>query len=132
MNYPQIPEPLPARPVLMPEGLQLLIEDVGSESAHDFLNAYLRLLPSRSDGIVGMLAGGDVEGARKAVSSLHVTSSMAGATRLEDYCRALLQQLALGSLPDADTVKAVLRWNVSLLSQEIPQLLGGRQAGDGV
>ncbi|MDQ0851813.1 HPt (histidine-containing phosphotransfer) domain-containing protein [Arthrobacter sp. B3I9] len=110
----------------MPEGLRLLTEDVGYESAHDFLNAYLRLLPSRSDAIVEMLAGGDVQGARKAISSLHVTSSMVGAARLEDYCRALLRQLALGSLPDANAVRAVLRRNVSLLSQEIQQLLGGQ------
>jgi len=122
-------QPVPARPVLTPEGLALLTDDVGRESARDFLNSYLRLLPSRTDDIVEKLAGGDVKGARKAVSSLYVTSSMAGALQLEDYCQHLQQQLSLGRIPIAEAVKAELSGNVSQLSPAIRLLLDEQTAG---
>ena len=117
-------EPVPDRPVLTPEGLELLTDDVGRQSARGFLATYLRLLPSRADGIVKKLADGDVEGARKAVSSLHVTSSMAGALKLEDYCQYLQQQLSLGRIPNAEAVKAQLSRHVSQLGPAIRLLLG--------
>jgi HPt (histidine-containing phosphotransfer) domain-containing protein len=123
MNHEVPIEPVPARPVLTPDGLRLLTEDVGAETARAFLIAYLGLLPARADAIVDKFAGGDVDGARKAVSSLHATSSMAGALRLEDYCQSLQQQLSAGRIPTAGTVKVELDENVSLLSLAIPELL---------
>jgi hypothetical protein len=72
---------------------------------------------------VDKLTGSDVDGARQAVSSLHATSSMAGALRLEDYCQSLRQQLSAGRIPPERTVKVELDENVSLLSRAIPELL---------
>ena len=123
MNHEVPTEPVPERPVLTPVGLQLLTEDVGAETARAFLIAYLALLAGRADAIVDKLAAGDVVGARKAVSSLHATSSMAGALRLEDYCKSLQRQLAAGHIPHAGAVQVELNENVSLLSSAIPELL---------
>jgi HPt (histidine-containing phosphotransfer) domain-containing protein len=116
-------ELVPPRPVMTPEALQLLTDDVGPEAARDFLRAYLRLLPSRADGIYNHLARGDLKGARKAVSSLQVTSTMAGALKLENYCQLLQQQLTLGSLPDADSARGALDENVTLLRTALRQLI---------
>jgi HPt (histidine-containing phosphotransfer) domain-containing protein len=123
MNHEVPTEPVPARPVLTPVGLQLLTEDVGTETARAFLIAYLALLAGRADAIVDKLAAGDVVGALKAVSSLHATSSMAGALRLEDYCQSLQRQLSAGRIPNAGAVRVELDENVSLLSSAIPELL---------
>lgn len=116
-------EPVPAHPVLTPVGLQDLTDDVGPESARAFLVRYLRLLPSRADRIAEHLACSDVGGARKAISSLQVTSSMAGAIKLENYCQLLDRELRLGFVPNADTARAALEKNISLLRPAIAQLL---------
>jgi hypothetical protein len=123
MNCAVPREPVPAHPVLTPVGLQHLTDDVGPESARAFLVRYLRLLPSRADRIVEHLACSDVGGARKAISSLQVTSSMAGALKLESYCQLLDGQLSLGRIPNADTARAALDENISLLRPAFAQLL---------
>ena len=91
-------------PVLDPEPLLVLADDAGDTAAQRFFSEYLDLLPTRVSRVIGGLTSSDVEASREAVVSLKVTSAMAGAVRMEHYCRQLEDRLAVRRLPDAAAV----------------------------
>jgi HPt (histidine-containing phosphotransfer) domain-containing protein len=98
-----------AGPVVLDSGVLLrLAEEAGQALAHEFIETYLGLLPLRTARITGYLAGGETEAVMDTLLSLRVTSSMAGARRLEHYCRELEYQVRSGSCPDPETVFAAL------------------------
>lgn len=91
-------------PVLDPVPLMILAGDAGDTAAQRFFEEYRDMLPSRVTRIVRGLTSSDLEASEDAVLSLKVTSAMAGATRMERYCRDLQDALAAGVLPDATEV----------------------------
>lgn len=98
---PVLDESLPA---LDPAQLAVLADEAGDTAAQRFLAEYLDMLPSRVSKVIVGLTGSDVLNAREAVVSLKVTSAMAGAVRMEHYCRQLEDGLAVRKLPDAAAV----------------------------
>ncbi|MBT2522383.1 Hpt domain-containing protein [Arthrobacter sp. ISL-28] len=91
-------------PVLDPAPLTVLVDDAGDTAAQRFFSEYLDLLPARVSKVIGGLTSSDVAASRDAVVSLKVTSAMAGAVRMEHYCRQLEERLAARRLPDAAAV----------------------------
>lgn len=96
-------------PVLDPMPLMILADDAGDTAAHRFIEEYLDLLPSRVSRVVRGMTDADLSAFLDAVVSLKVTSAMAGARRMERYCRQLEDAgLADRALPDAAAVFAGL------------------------
>lgn len=108
-------------PVLDPAPLMILAEDAGDTAAHRFFEEYLDLLPSRVSRVVRGLTDADRAASLEAVVSLKVTSAMAGAMRMERYCRQLEDALAVRGLPDAAAVLVGLSKTTRLILHE-----GGR------
>lgn len=86
---------------LDPAPLAARADDAGDTAAQRFFAAYLDLLLSRVSKIIGNLTSSDAGASREAVVSLNVTSAMAGAVRMEHYCRQVEDRLAVRRLPDA-------------------------------
>jgi HPt (histidine-containing phosphotransfer) domain-containing protein len=82
----------------------ILAEDAGDGVAQRFIEEFLDLLPARVSRVVRCLSSSDLAASRDAVVSLRVTSAMAGALRMEHYCRQLEDALANRALPDAAAV----------------------------
>lgn len=80
-------------PVLDPAPLLALADQTGDAAAHRSHTEYLNLLPTRVSAVVGCLGRNDVEASKDAVVSLKVSSVMAGAVRMEHYCRELEETL---------------------------------------
>ncbi|WP_157372508.1 hypothetical protein [Arthrobacter sp. Soil736] len=108
-------------PVLDPAPLAVLADDAGDTAAQRFLAEYLDLLPSRVSKVIGSLTSSDVGASRDAVVSLMATSAMAGAVRMEHYCRQLEDRLADRRLPDAAAVLVEMSKTSRLILRE-----GGR------
>lgn len=89
---------------LDPAPLAARADDPGDTAAQRFFAAYLVLLLSRVSKIIGNLTSSDAGASREAVVSLKVTSAMAGAVRMEHYCRQVEDRLAVRRLPDAAAV----------------------------
>jgi hypothetical protein len=105
-------------PVLADGLFQELTEDAGEAVARAFMEEYFRMLPVRAAKIFKGLSGRDVEPTLEALISLKVSSAMAGALRLEEYCRTLENALKDGHDPDTPTVRAVLFANIRLVIRE--------------
>lgn len=105
-------------PVLADGLFQELVEDAGEAVARAFMEEYFRILPVRAAKIFKGLSGKDLEPTLEALISLKVSSAMAGALRLEDYCRTLESALKDGHDPDTSTVRAVLFANIRLVIRE--------------
>lgn len=108
-------------PVLDPAPLMILAEDAGDTAAHRFFEEYLDLLPSRVWRVVCGLTDAEPADFLEAVVSLKVASAMAGAIRMEHYCRQLEDALADRALPDAAAVLEVMSTTSGLILHE-----GGR------
>lgn len=98
------PEPDEALPVLDPAPLKSLVDVAGDGAAQRFLAEYLDLLPSRVSMVIGGLSSRDMKASMEAVVTLKVSSAMAGAVRMEHYCRELEDSLAAREVPDAAKV----------------------------
>lgn len=105
-------------PVLDAAPLLDLADHADARAAQRFLAEYLDLLPSRVSKVVGCLSSSDVKASRDAVVSLKVSSAMAGAVRMERYCRELDVKLAAGQLPDAAAVLVVMSKTSRLILHE--------------
>ena len=105
-------------PVLDSRVLRSLADEANAGVAQAFIDDYLQLLPVRAATILRGLASEDQADAIEGLVSLRVTSAMAGALRLEGYCRKLEHALKLGHRPDPAAVKAVLFANIRLLVRE--------------
>lgn len=64
------------------------------------------------------LASGDMEVVMDALLSLRITSSMAGAHRLERYCRQLEHQPRYSPWPDSETVRTALSTHAGMILVE--------------
>lgn len=105
-------------PVLDCGMLQSLADEAGPTAAQTFMEEYLQMLPVRAAKILRGLASHDPDSAAEALVSLRATSAMAGALRLEKYCRDLERALNRGHWPDPKAAKAVLFANIRLLVRE--------------
>ncbi len=105
-------------PVLDSHILRSLADEANPGVAQAFFDDYLQLLPVRAATILRGLASEDQADAIEGLVSLRVTSAMAGALRLEGYCRKLEHALTQGHRPDPTAVKAVLFANIRLLVRE--------------
>ncbi|MBT2523379.1 hypothetical protein [Arthrobacter sp. ISL-28] len=105
-------------PVLDSAALQSMADEAGLRTAQTFFDEYLQLLPKRAASVMRGLAAEDPASALEALVSLRVTSAIAGALRLEGYCRKVEQALRRGHKPDPAAVKAVLFANIRLLVRE--------------
>jgi HPt (histidine-containing phosphotransfer) domain-containing protein len=105
-------------PVLDSRVLRSLADEAGPPVAQAYIDDYLQLLPVRAATILRGLAAEDQTDAIEGLVSLRVTSAMAGALRLEGYCRKLEQALKHGHRADPAAVKAVLFANIRLLVRE--------------
>ena len=95
-------------PVLDKAPIRFLAEEAGPSAAQKFLEDYLALLPARSAAIIDGLNSGDREKTLEALTSLGVSSAMAGASRLEYHARNLQRQVQAGHWPVATSAKALL------------------------
>jgi len=105
-------------PVLDSRVLLSLADEANPGVAQAFFDDYLQLLPVRAATILRGLASEDQADAIEGLVSLRVSSAMAGALRLEGYCRKLEHVLKHGHRPDPAAVKAVLFANIRLLVRE--------------
>lgn len=105
-------------PVLDDGALQVLRDEAGADAAQQFMEEYLVMLPVRAAKIFKGLTRGDTETTLDAITSLRVSSGMAGAQRLEAYCGTLENALKHGHAPDITAVKAVLFANIRLVVRE--------------
>ncbi|GAB15592.1 hypothetical protein ARGLB_085_02770 [Arthrobacter globiformis NBRC 12137] len=105
-------------PVLDDGALQDLTEEAGEEVAQKFMEEYLVMLPVRAAKIFKGLTRGDTDTTLEAIISLRASSGMAGAQRLEAYCRSLESALKHGHNPDMTAVKAVLFANIRQVVRE--------------
>jgi HPt (histidine-containing phosphotransfer) domain-containing protein len=105
-------------PVLDSGMLQSLADEASPTAAQTFMDEYLQMLPVRAAKILRGLASHDPDSAAEALVSLRAASAMAGALRLEGYCRDLERALNRGHWPDPKPVKAVLFANIRLLVRE--------------
>lgn len=94
------PAPDDALPVLDPAPLTILASYAGDALAKRFFRQYLDQLPTRVSLIIRSLTRGHVTDFEDAVVNLKITSALAGAVRMEHYCRELQNELAAGSIPD--------------------------------
>lgn len=102
-------------PVLDGAQLQLLKDETDEAIAEAFIEQYLVMLPVRAAKILKRLDGESLEPAIDAVTSLRVSSAMAGALRLEGYCSELERALTREHRPASSAVKAVLFANIRLV-----------------
>lgn len=105
-------------PVLDDGALQNLTDEAGEAAARQFMEEYLVMLPVRAAKIFKGLTRGDAEATLEAITSLRVSSGMAGAQRLESYCASLESALRHGHSPDLTAVKAVLFANIRQVVRE--------------
>lgn len=105
-------------PVLDDSPLQALKDEAGEAVARAFFEEYLLMLPVRAAKILKGLAAENVEPGLEALTSLKVSSAIAGAPRLEAYCGTLERALRHGHLPEPVAVKAVLFANIRLVVRE--------------
>jgi histidine phosphotransfer protein HptB len=105
-------------PVLDDGPLQELKNDAGDAAAQAFMEEYLLMLPVRAAKILKGLALGEVEVTTEALISLRVSSAMAGALRLEEYCRTLESALKRGHIPDTTAVRPILFANIRHVIRE--------------
>jgi hypothetical protein len=105
-------------PVLDTGALRSLADEAGTTAAQTFMDEYLQMLPVRAAKILRGLASHDPDSAAEPLVSLRASSAMAGALRLEGYCRDLERALNRGHRPDPKAVKAVLFANIRLLVRE--------------
>lgn len=82
------------------------------------MEEYVLILPVRAAKIFRGLSRRDLDPTLEALISLKVSSAMAGALRLEGYCRTLENELKHGHAPDATAVWAVLFANIRLVIRE--------------
>lgn len=94
------PVPNESLPVLDPAPLLILTGCTGDKLAQRFFRQYLDQLPPRVSTIIRSLIRGHAAAFEDAVVNLKVTSALAGAVRMEHYCRELQNELAAGSFPD--------------------------------
>ncbi len=103
---------------------QRILDDLGAEladpdGARRFVGTYAQLLPQRIGAVEAALASRDTEAAVVALLSLHVSSSMVGARRLEEISSTALAQLE-------DTMKHPgLLAHLRDLSAEFQSVIGG-------
>ncbi|MBT2555998.1 hypothetical protein [Arthrobacter sp. ISL-5] len=105
-------------PALDDGALQDLKDDAGEAVAGAFIEEYLLMLPARAAKIFKALTREDTGESLDAVVSLRTSSAMAGALRLESYCRDLETALKQGHSPDVTAVKAVLFANIRQVIRE--------------
>ncbi|MBT2548030.1 Hpt domain-containing protein [Arthrobacter sp. ISL-65] len=98
--------------------LQDLKDDAGEAVARAFIEEYLLMLPARAAKIVRALTREDTVESLDAVVSLRTSSAMAGALRLESYCRDLERGLKRGHSPDVTAVTAGLFSNIRQVIRE--------------
>lgn len=129
-------------PVLDPAPLLGLCNEAGDTVAQRFFTEYLNLLPTRVSRVIGGLSSSDLEASKEAVASLKVSSAMAGATRMEHYCRELEAGLAARRVPDAaDSLLSMSRISRLILQDARREwrkqgagsgAIGGNASGPGV
>lgn len=105
-------------PVLNPALFMELTDEAGETAARRFFAEYLDLLPSRVARVIRGLSSSDAEVSRGAVVSLRVTSAMAGAVRMEHYCRELEDRLGARMMPDAAGVLSGMSRASKMILQE--------------
>ncbi len=105
-------------PALSDGALQDLKDDVGEVVARAYVQEYLIMLPLRAAKVFNALSRENTAESLDAVVSLRTSSAMAGALRLESYCRDLEIGLRHGQVPDVSAVKVVLAANIRQVIRE--------------
>lgn len=95
-------------PVLDRGALRDFEDEAGEGPSRRFVEEYLLMLRTRAAIILNGLAGKDTEAASRTLTSLGVTSAMAGALRLEGFCDGLERALERGHSPAVVAVKSIL------------------------
>jgi histidine phosphotransfer protein HptB len=105
-------------PLLDPDAFQTMKDEAGDTVASAFMEEYLMMLPVRAAKIFKGLASAELAPAVEAITSLKVSSAMAGALRLEAYCSDLERALKHGQTPGQAAVKTELFANMRLVIRE--------------
>ncbi|MEA5453441.1 Hpt domain-containing protein [Sinomonas sp. JGH33] len=94
-------------PLVDPDALRMLAEDVGPETAASFARDFVRIWPQRREALAAALQGTDLTRAIDAALSLRTSSVMVGASRLAALSEGLERRLradgfdaAAGHLPE--------------------------------